>query len=212
MIACDATFLSQLFNDKCVPPHDIAGKPVEGAKERILYFVKTLSKQRTVIVVPTPALSELLTILDEKAIPDVLNELRRSSRFKVEAFDEKAAIEAAIMTKSAFAEGHGKKDALQSNWSKIKFDRQIMAIARALGVDTLYSDDIDMVTHGKRAGIRIVRTEELPIPPDMEEPPLIKAMREASEKAAAEKAAAEKVATENPPKTEPENMPKKTEA
>lgn len=182
MVSCDATFLSLLFHEKAEPPYGKDGKPVEAAKERIDHQVKLLNKDKAVLLIPTPALSELLTILDEKAIPAVLNEISKSSRFKVVAFDQKAAIEAALMTRAAISEGRGKKDALQASiWSKIKFDRQIMAIAKASGADILYSDDPDMLTHGKRAGIQVIKTEDLPIPPDAEIPPIIRAIQESED-------------------------------
>jgi hypothetical protein len=79
MKACDATFLSLLFHDKCAPPDGKDGKPVEAAKERIQHLIKRLNKEKTTILIPTPALSELLTILDERTIPDVLNEIGKYS-------------------------------------------------------------------------------------------------------------------------------------
>jgi len=173
MDCCDATFLSLLFHDKCPTPDGVDGKPVQAAKERVQYLVKRLNKEKAVIVIPTPALSELLTIVETKVIPTILKELEKSTRFRIESFDTKAAVEAALLTRDAIAEGKAKKDSLQSNWSKIKFDRQIVAIAKASGCDTLYSDDSDMEIHCKRAKLELVRTADLPVPPEAIPPPLI---------------------------------------
>jgi hypothetical protein len=41
-----------------------------------------------------------------------------------------------------------------------------------------YSDDLHMLTHAKRVGIQVIRTEDLPVPPEAVRPPLIKLIEE----------------------------------
>ena len=50
--------------------------------------------------------------------------------------------------------------------SKIKFDRQIVAIAKAEGAHTVYSDDKDVHSYASRAGLKAYRTVDLDLPPE----------------------------------------------
>jgi len=68
-------------------------------------------------------------------------------------FDERATIEAAEMTKNAIREGDKKDPAVAATWSKIKFDRQIVAIAKVEGVEAIYSTDPEVARHAKKVGI-----------------------------------------------------------
>ena len=63
MVVFDATFLSHLLYPKSRPPLDPStGQPVEKAKERVEFLVRCLQETKQKIIVPTPALSELLAI------------------------------------------------------------------------------------------------------------------------------------------------------
>jgi hypothetical protein len=71
-------------------------KPLESCRERLDYLIEGLEKDRTKIIIPTPALSEILVYADE-AGPRYLEQIRASRAFKVEPFDERAAAEVAFM-------------------------------------------------------------------------------------------------------------------
>jgi hypothetical protein len=78
-------------------------------------------------------------------------------------FDERAAIELAAMELSARGKG-AKKAGFESPYQKVKFDRQIVAVARVNGAHTIYSDDQDLGRFAKNAGMKVVCTWDLPIP------------------------------------------------
>ncbi|MFT4065063.1 hypothetical protein [Paraburkholderia sp.] len=68
------------------------------------------------------------------------NEFSRSFGFEVVPFDQRAAIECSIGIRATLSSGNrkGKQNAV---WSMVKFDHQIVAIARSRLVTCIYSDD-----------------------------------------------------------------------
>jgi hypothetical protein len=49
-------------------------------------------------------------------------------------------------------------------WQKVKFDRQIVAIAKINGAHTIYSDDGGIRTFAEDVGIKVVSCWELDLP------------------------------------------------
>lgn len=135
-----------------------------GNNPRVDYLVATIEKNRDRIVVPTPALSELL-VGAKDAAPAYLDTINRSRFFRIEPFGERAAVEAAAMTRDAINRGSKLSPATLSSWAKVKFDRQIVAIARVAGARIIYSQDADVAKHAKEVGIEVQTLEELPDPP-----------------------------------------------
>lgn len=164
MVLFDTTFLCLLLHPDAKPPLDPETKrPVEHAKERIEYLVQSLEKDRQKIVIPTPALAEFLVLAGD-AGPQYLAELNNSAQFKIEPFDQIASVEAAAMEREARSLGD-KRSGIQETWAKVKFDRQIVAIAKVHGVHTIYSDDADIEKHAKSLNVRVVKVAALPLPP-----------------------------------------------
>jgi len=81
----------------------------------------------------------------------------------VKPFDQVAAIElAAVEVEDRLREG--KRAGSASPWAKLRFDRQIVAIAKTNGARRIYSDDEDVMKFARRLGIEVIRTCELPLP------------------------------------------------
>jgi hypothetical protein len=143
MVVFDATTLLLLLSPAVPAPVDPAtGMPVEHAKERLDHLVKELEQSRTRIIVPTPALSEIL-VKAGAAGPAYLERLNSSAAFRIAPFDQRAAVEVAAMTRDALATGN-KRGGVQGTWAKIKYDRQIVAIAKVEGVRILSTQMIRM--------------------------------------------------------------------
>src|SRR5262245_60011604 len=100
-----------------------------GASPRGDHLVDTLDKSRARIVVPTPALSELL-VGAKDAAPVYLDIISRSRFFRIEPFGTKAAVEAADMTRNAIAMGDKRGGARDSTGQKGKFGRKIVGVDR----------------------------------------------------------------------------------
>lgn len=74
-----------------------------------------------------------------------------------------AAIELAAMEHEARGKGD-KRGGSVAPWTKVKFDRQIVSIAKANGATRIYSDDEDVIKFGTRAGLEVISTWNLPLP------------------------------------------------
>lgn len=86
--------------------------------------------------------------------------------FRIAPFDQKAAVEAAIAHRDALDRGGIKIDTEtpDANRTKIKFDRQIVAIAKAENARIIYSDDNDVIAYADRSGLKACRTADLELP------------------------------------------------
>ena len=134
--------------------------PVINPQERIEYLIATLERDGAQIVIPAPVLAEFLVrALDAGAA--YLSELNINNTFKVEDFDQVAAIECATLEEQARANGGEKRGSSPEFWQKVKVHRQIVAIASKLKVACVYSDD---------RGIKSMRVSECPLPPVIENP------------------------------------------
>lgn len=165
MVVFDATILLALLWPGIPPPLDpAADKPVVRFRERIDYLVQQLERQRTKIVIPTPALSEVL-VRSGQAGPEYLSLIGSKAVFRIVPFDVRAAVEVATMTRNAIR-GGDKRSGGTGTWAKIKYDRQIVAIAKVEGAMTIYSDDRDICNFGREAGLTVLRIADLPLPPE----------------------------------------------
>jgi predicted nucleic acid-binding protein len=153
-VAFDSTYLMLLL--------DPLVKASASEHPRVVHLFKTLDKSKATIIIPTPALSELL-IGAEDAAARYLAIISRSARFRVAPFGERVAVEAADGHRRAIAAGNKKEGA--PSWAKIKHDRQIYAIAKVEGASCIYSDDSDVESIAKGGGVSVIRLRDLPEPP-----------------------------------------------
>jgi hypothetical protein len=166
MVVFDATTLLLLLSPEVPAPIDpTTQRRLEHAKERVNFLVQELEKSRTKIIIPTPALSEIL-VRAGSAGPSYLDRFSSSGAFRIAPFDQRAAVEVAAMTQAPIAAGN-KRGGIEGPWAKIKYDRQIVAIAKVEGARTIYSDDNGMRALAIQAGISVIRITELPLPPDV---------------------------------------------
>ena len=175
MVVIDATILLLLLRPESAVPLDAAGKPVEHAPARVDFLIRELEKQGSRILIPTPALSEVLVRAGAMASQQIIDAISRRPVFRIEAFDTRAAIEVAAMTRSAL-DSKSKKGASDSTWAKIKYDRQIVAIARVNQASAIYSDDRDIRSIAAQADIGVIGLGDLQLPPEaaQHELPLIR--------------------------------------
>jgi predicted nucleic acid-binding protein len=151
------TFLIFLFipNAKCETEH---------AKERIDYLIGSLQGSGERIVIPSPALAELLIGVGHSR-SQILHELTHSPKFLIAPFDTKAALELALLAETVRKQSGKKKGDSGGTWAKVKFDWQIVAIAKAQNVSTIYSEDSDIKKLATLAGITVKSVADLPLPP-----------------------------------------------
>lgn len=148
-VAFDATVLVDFFNKR------ITGD----RRARLDDLVATFEKSRTKIVIPTPALTEVL-IRAGKAREEILGVLMRKSAFEIAPFDVKAALECSLLLEEAWSNTE-KRGVTKT---KFKYDWQIVAIAASRRVATIYSDDRDVASAAEKAQIPVVRIDDLALP------------------------------------------------
>lgn len=164
MVVMDSTVLLLLFYPDASPPIDEAtGEPLTKCKERIELLLQNLSKANIQILIPTPVLSEILVVSGPNKAR-VLNEINNTYAFRIQPFDEMAAVEVAMMTESDLQSN--KRLSKNETKAKVKYDRQIIAIAKVNGVKTIYSDDKALGKKAKANGLTVIQTSEIPLPPE----------------------------------------------
>ena len=161
-VAFDASLLVYVVSrDASAPLDPSTGHPVLNCAERIDFLLDTLAQRSERVIVPTPALAEVLVKASEAAA-EYLAQLTKSRHFSVRSFDTLAAVEHADIQRERRANAAVPKSATRT---KAKFDDQIIAIARVAAVDTVYSDDPDIRRLCKHLGMDCVGISELPLPP-----------------------------------------------
>jgi predicted nucleic acid-binding protein len=151
----DATFMTLLTDNLALAPAPPPGAH-DSARDRLDYLLETLDDERVDIVLPTPVLAELLSFgrVDFEA---TLARLKGLARIRIEAFGERAALECGLMLRDT-GRGRGPK-------TKVKFDHQIVAIAKVIGADVVYSDDEDVQKLCTREGLTCFGVWHLPSRP-----------------------------------------------
>jgi hypothetical protein len=189
MIALDTTALSLLFVPNALA-NTKTGKPIKHAQARMEHLIEKVSQEDDVILIPTPCLAEIFVKLDPLKIDGLLKRLKSSPWFRVESFDAAAAVELGLRTSKAISLGD-KREGLQADHTKIKFDRQIVSIALVNGATEIISDDSDIAAIGGRWGISVKSVSQLALPPSHIPPPLLAKLEEEDDETKTEPASAE---------------------
>ena len=158
MIVADATLMLLVINPKATVPGKVA---VSDVSERIAFLIDTLENSNEKILIPTPVLSEML-IRTRNGGADAIDKLNKYACFEMAPFDYLAAYELAELTKKEV----GKKKLNETTtYAKLRFDRQIVSIAKVRRVRAIFSDDEGVETFAKIADIPVVKLSALPLPP-----------------------------------------------
>ena len=155
------TLLYTLDREVSVPLDPATNDPVEDAKARIDLLIQDHIRRDERIIIPTPVLSEVLVHADSASFR-YLKTIQDSSSFKIVAFGQRAAVELARMYHKTLIEG-GIRAGSNASRAKIKFDRQIIAIAVAENQTTIYSDDNNLAKFAVTCNLKVVRIHELPL-------------------------------------------------
>ncbi|WP_423604266.1 hypothetical protein [Sphingomonas sp. MS122] len=159
IVAFDASALVYLLDESAAPPKGEDGQPISNCQARVSHLIAELQRTKSKIVIPAPSLAEVL-VYGGAAAADWLSILNTSRHISIAPFDERAAIEYAVMERERL-NGPGKL----SPRAKAKFDHQIVAIARVEGAGQIYSDDSD-IRRLWSDDDQVIGVSELPLPPE----------------------------------------------
>jgi predicted nucleic acid-binding protein len=170
MVGLDASVLTLFLNPDAKAPNDPAtNTPVVRAHERVNYLISRLEAAGSQIIIPTPALSEVLVRTGKSGL-DYVAIIEKSPLLAIKPFDTVAAVELAEITRRAIEAGD-KNEGRSDPYQKIKVDRQIVAICKVNTVHTLYSADKTLRNFAERAGMTAIAIHELELPPTQPPPP-----------------------------------------
>ncbi|MFN5351152.1 MAG: type II toxin-antitoxin system VapC family toxin [Alphaproteobacteria bacterium] len=159
MVVLDSSYLLAIFSEKSNPPRKLGTEEVVDLfKERINGLISELSKNKTKIGIPTPALSEIL-IKSNSDTQELLDKITKNKNFVLLNFDLKSAIELAELARKDPAP----RTKNESN-AKLKFDRQILAIAITNKAEIIYTNDENLHKKSKQFKIESTLIQDLPIP------------------------------------------------
>jgi predicted nucleic acid-binding protein len=168
IVAFDASMLIYLFDENASSPEDKeTGKSVTHCQLRVKHLILTLQQAQAKIVIPTPALAEIL-VRAQVGAPERLKILKESKHFRIASFDERAAIEFAATQATRILSGTKPTQGLRT---KAKFDDQIISIATVEGAVKIYSDDED-IFKAAASKFEVIGIADLPLPPENNEPSL----------------------------------------
>lgn len=152
MIAIDANILSLILYPEASVPDDYRTKqPIPMAHRRAEQLIEQASARNEAVLIAAPILAEVLVVVADK-IEEYITEFEQSATLRIKPFGTRAAVELAIRTKAARDSGD-KKDGVQDTWAKVKYDRQLMAIAKVEGAMEVFSTDAGVLKHAAAFGL-----------------------------------------------------------
>lgn len=139
--------------------------PPAAVRARLRGLLEDVQASRGLVLIPTPVLTEYLSVASEAAYREKFLAGFRNSRWvKVANYDEVAAVEAAELHRKATA-ARDKRHPLdpRTPWQSVKVDRQLVALARVHRARIITGDD-GVLRMAEWAGVQALRVEDLPIP------------------------------------------------
>ena len=164
MVVFDTTTIILVLDPDAKPPIDPnTEQAVTRCADRVNQLLKTLIASKTQILIPTPVLAEYLVGAGPNK-NEYLEKFINSRNFELGSFDVKAAIELSLLNDPDLQSGKKLDD--KTTWAKLKFDRQIVSIAKAFRADRIYTDDVGLAKCAQKNGIASTMTWEIPLPPE----------------------------------------------
>lgn len=130
---------------------------------RISNLFDELTKKQTVVGIAAPSWAEFLVKTNE-ATKDLISIVNKNSSIKILPFDMAAAAESAFILRTIISSSGDKRGGNDSSWQQIKFDRQILAIARVNQAEMIYTNDNELIKEANKLNIKTCKTEDLMLP------------------------------------------------
>jgi predicted nucleic acid-binding protein len=168
MVIIDASILLLLLQPETRVPTDAVGRGISFPKERVEGLIADLETRQEICLIPTPALAEALVRTDPSVSQKLVDSLNKLAVLRIVPFDERAAIEVAAMSRQTSKKKVKTSDPA-STWAKLKYDCQIVAIAKVHGAKAIYTDDSGLKALGRTHGLEAIGVAELQLPADKQQ-------------------------------------------
>ncbi|WP_243077716.1 type II toxin-antitoxin system VapC family toxin [Pantoea sp. MQR6] len=139
---------------------------IDNLELRAKALLEHIERNGGTIIIPTPVLAEYLLGIDgEKNKHAHIAEISSMNCFEIIPFEELAAIECSLLPSLQEFKQFAKQIDSNQTANKIRFDRQILSIAKANGITEIWSCDGEVIKKGKEVGIEVKSIAEMhPIP------------------------------------------------
>lgn len=127
------------------------GLVVDRLEARAEALIEAIDAKSGLVLIPAPALAEYLIGVDRNHYQQHLDIISGTSCFQIVDFDQIAAIECARMVDDAEL----KQLDLTGTKAKLRFDRQIIAIALANEADEVWTHDAGLFTKAAYCGLNV---------------------------------------------------------
>lgn len=158
----NSAFTLVINPDAGAPIDPSTGKPLKYAKERVEGLIAGLGTSDRLII-PTPVLAEALVVAED-AGPELIDKIQSMAKIVIAPFDQRAAVELAMMHRETMEITGKKKGTSLEPWQKVRFDRQIAAIAKVNASDAIYCDDKKLCEFAKSVDLKVKSTWDLTVP------------------------------------------------
>lgn len=132
-------------------------------RARLESMLDDVSKSGGRVLIPMPCLAEFLVRTND-ATSEWLQALERKRSILLAPFDRRSAVECALIDRAIITKGGDKKAGRTDSWQKVKFDRQILAVARANNATRLITNDEGLRSSAIAVGLTVLRLQELQLP------------------------------------------------
>lgn len=150
-IVIDTNVLVQIMQNEgatdLISPID--GAVVDNAFKRAEALVERIEAVNGLVILPAPVVSEYLLGIDQSSYQIHLDIINSSKAIEVIAFDQIAAVECAMLVSNR----EMKTLDPDSKMAKLKYDRQILAIAIASGAKEIWTHDKQLFKRSEAAGL-----------------------------------------------------------
>lgn len=137
------------------------GGELDRIADRAAELVAEVDRTGAVVVIPAPVLSEFLIGVENEHIQEYLDAINGSTYFEVASFDTAADIECAqLPSRQELRQISPGQEA-----KKLTYDRQIVSIALAYGVDEIWSHDVSLRSIATSKGLTVKSLADITPPP-----------------------------------------------
>ena len=165
-ICIDSNYFAVLIDQASGTIQDQKGSAIEFVRERLLHFIK---ENKAEVILPSPVYSELLMI--STVTTELLDKyLGNNGRFIICPYDVRAARVHAEVEKPILRKD--KRAGRNETMARLKFDRQILSIAKQNGVELIVTSDTGVISDSKRYDINTICVAEMDLPPSIRQPGL----------------------------------------